>query len=46
MLEGKHINLRLMEKEDASLLFEVFNKPEILGEYNPLKQISRTDMEK
>ena len=46
MLEGKHINLRLMEKEDTSLLFEVFNKPEILGEYNPLKQISRTDIEK
>ena len=45
MLEGKHINLRLMEKEDIPLLFEFFNKPEILGEYNPLKQISRTDME-
>jgi RimJ/RimL family protein N-acetyltransferase len=45
MLEGKRINLRLMEKDDTSLLFEIFNKPEILGEYNPIKQISRTDIE-
>ena len=46
MLEGKRINLRLVEKEDTSLLFEFFNRPEILGEYNPVKQISRTDIEK
>lgn len=46
MLEGNNINLRFIEKEDMPLLFEFFNKPEILGAYNPIKQISRKDIEK
>ena len=46
MLEGKNVNLRVMEKEDLPLLTEWFNKPEVLGEYNPLHQGSRTDIEK
>ena len=46
MLEGKNVNLRIMEKEDLPLLAEWANKPEVLGEYNPLRQMSRTEVEK
>ena len=46
MLEGKNVNLRIMEKEDLPLFAEWFNKPEVFGEYNPLRQMSRTDAEK
>jgi RimJ/RimL family protein N-acetyltransferase len=40
------VNLRLMEKEDLPLFAEWFNKPEVFGEYNPLRQMSRTEAEK
>ena len=46
MLEGRNVNLRVMEKEDLPLLAEWVNKPEVLGEYNPLRQMSRTEVEK
>ena len=46
MLEGKNVNLRVMEKEDLPLFAEWVNKPEFLGEYNPLRQLSRTEVEK
>jgi ribosomal-protein-alanine N-acetyltransferase len=46
LLEGKNVNLRIMEKEDLPLFAEWFNKPEVFGEYNPLRQMSRTDAEK
>ena len=46
MLEGKNVNLRIAEKEDLPLLAEWFNKPEVFGEYNPLHQMSRTEVEK
>ena len=35
-----------MEKEDLPLFAEWLNKPEFIGEYNPLRQISRTEIEK
>jgi len=35
-----------MEKEDLPLFAEWFNKPEFFGEYNPLRQMSRTEAEK
>ena len=35
-----------MEKEDLPLIAEWLNKPEFFGEYNPLLQTSRTDLEK
>ena len=35
-----------MEKEDLPLFAEWINKPEFIGEYNPLRQISRTEIEK
>ncbi len=46
MLEGKTVNLRIMEKEDLSLFVEWANKPEVFGEYNPLHQMSKTEAEK
>jgi len=46
VLEGKNVNLRVMEKEDLPLFAEWFNKPEVFGEYNPLRQISKTEAEK
>jgi RimJ/RimL family protein N-acetyltransferase len=35
-----------MEKEDLPLFAEWINKPEVFGEYNPLRQMSRTEAEK
>jgi RimJ/RimL family protein N-acetyltransferase len=46
MLEGKLVNLRVMEKEDLPLLAEWFNNLEVFGEYNPLHQFSRVETEK
>jgi RimJ/RimL family protein N-acetyltransferase len=46
LLEGKNVNLRIAEKEDLSVVAEWINKPEFFGEYNPLLQMSRTDLEK
>jgi diamine N-acetyltransferase len=46
LLEGKNINMRVMEKEDLPLFAEWVNKPEFIGEYNPLRQMSRTEIEK
>jgi RimJ/RimL family protein N-acetyltransferase len=46
LLEGKTVNLKVVEKEDLAFLSEWFNNPEVFGEYNPLMQVSRTDLEK
>jgi RimJ/RimL family protein N-acetyltransferase len=46
LLEGKTVNLRVMEKDDLPLFVEWVNKPEVFGEYNPLHQMSRTEVEK
>ncbi len=46
MLEGKTVNLRVMEKEDLPLFAEWVNKPEFFGEYNPLRQTSKAEIEK
>jgi hypothetical protein len=35
-----------MEKEDLPQFAEWLNKPEFFGEYNPLRQMSRTETEK
>ena len=40
------MNLRVVEKEDLALLAEWVNKPEVFGEFNPLRQASRLDMER
>ena len=47
MLEGKTVNLRIVEKEDLPLLSEWFNSPDFTGIYNPLvAQKSKRDIEK
>ena len=40
------MNLRLEEKEDMKLVSEWLNNPDYFGEYVPLKQQSRTELEK
>jgi len=46
VLEGKSVNLRIMEKDDLPLVAEWFNTPEVFGVYNPLFQLSKVDAEK
>jgi len=46
LLEGKLVNLRIVEKEDLKLTIEWVNDPEYFGVYNPLIQITRADLEK
>jgi RimJ/RimL family protein N-acetyltransferase len=46
LLEGKLVNLRVMEKEDLPQFSEWFNNPEVFGEYNPLRQLSNVEAEK
>lgn len=46
MLEGKLVNLRVLEKEDLPLLAEWNNYPEFGGEYEPLEQSSYAEFEK
>lgn len=46
MLEGKNVNLRLMEKEDLPMFMEWVNNPEFMGEYQPPRQWSKTEVEK
>lgn len=46
LLEGKNVNLRLMEKEDIPLYLAWINNPEFYGKYNPLEQEIKAEMEK
>ena len=46
MLEGKTVNLRIMEREDLPVLQGWDNNPEFMGEYEPLRQETRTDLER
>jgi ribosomal-protein-alanine N-acetyltransferase len=47
LLEGKTVNLRVVEKEDLPTVAEWFNNPEFSGEYDPLdEQQSMVDIEK
>ena len=47
MLEGKNVNLRVVEKEDLPLLLEWRNSLEFEGRYNPVAiQQSTTEFEK
>ena len=46
MLEGKNVNLRVMEKEDLPQITEWFNNTEFLGEYMGPFAVSRAEMEK
>jgi RimJ/RimL family protein N-acetyltransferase len=46
LLEGKNVNLRVMEKDDLTLFVEWVNEPEVFGEYNSLHQMSKAEVEK
>jgi len=46
LLEGKNVNLKILEKEDLPLLTEWSNSPEVFGEFNPLRQLFREEVEK
>lgn len=46
MLEGKNVNLRVAEKEDAPLIAEWWNDMRYLGEHQGLMTISKTQTEK
>jgi RimJ/RimL family protein N-acetyltransferase len=46
LLEGRNVNLRVMEKEDIPLLTEWFNSPEVSGDFDFPPQSSRADIEK
>ena len=46
MLEGKTVNLRLVEREDLPLLIDWNSNSEFYGEYSPLRQFSRAEWEK
>jgi RimJ/RimL family protein N-acetyltransferase len=46
LLEGKNVNLRIIEKEDLSLYVKWINDPAFFGEYNPLEQTTKLEMEK
>jgi RimJ/RimL family protein N-acetyltransferase len=46
VLEGKNVNLRVVEKEDLPLVAEWKNNLDYIGEYNPLRQMSKGEIEK
>jgi ribosomal-protein-alanine N-acetyltransferase len=46
LLEGKNVNLRVIEKEDFPILVGWFSKPEFWGEYGERGQPSKGDIEK
>jgi len=46
LLEGKNVNLRIMEREDLSIVKEWDNEVGIMGEYEPIVQETKTDLEK
>jgi ribosomal-protein-alanine N-acetyltransferase len=45
LLEGKNVNLRVMEKEDVSLFAEWFNNPHFLGEFWDFSPAQRSKAE-
>ena len=46
MLEGKNVNLRIMEKEDLPLFQEWINNPRFMGEFMAPTQRTRAELEK
>jgi len=46
LLEGKNVNLRIMEREDLATLQHWDNQPKVMGEYQELRQEARADLEK
>jgi len=46
MLEGRIVNLRIIEKEDLPIIKEWVNDPKFEGEYEPFNQETIKDLEK
>ena len=46
MLAGKNVNLKIMEREELPTLQEWSNNPEVMGEYEELRQETITELEK
>ena len=46
LLEGKNVNLRIVEKGNLELVAEWVNNLEFTGQYEPVSQESKTDIEK
>jgi len=46
LLEGKDVNLRIIEKEDLLIVAEWLSNLDFYGEYSPLMQVSRADLQK
>ena len=46
MLEGENVNLKIIEKEDLSLVKEWMSNLDFGGEYEPITQESLADVEK
>jgi len=46
LLEGKNVNLRIVEKEDLPLLHEWDNNPDFRGEFEQLREGTLRDLEK
>jgi RimJ/RimL family protein N-acetyltransferase len=46
LLEGKNVNLRVMEKEDIDFLDEFNNDVDSRGEYEPIDQMSKSEQMK
>jgi len=46
LLEGKNVNLRIVEKEDLPLLLEWDSNPDFRGEFDQLREETKTDLEK
>jgi len=46
LLEGKNVNLRVVEKEDLLVIEGWVNSPEFFGEYFSPRQMSRAELEK
>jgi len=45
LLEGEMVNLRVVEKEDLPWVAECINNPEFYGQYEPLMQVSKAELE-
>jgi RimJ/RimL family protein N-acetyltransferase len=46
LLEGKNVNLRIIEKEDLSLVAGWLNNLDFFGEYDIVMQVSKSDLQK
>jgi ribosomal-protein-alanine N-acetyltransferase len=46
LLEGRLVNLKLMERDDAPLFAEWMSNPDVTGEYEGLAQLSKSEVEK